>query len=136
MKASVRIGRVSTMKGDGYIVIDIEEDVSGLTVCTVEMSYEEFAQCITGLSGCEGEFKTIANQFGVENYGKKRLVETVSCNKVRSFKREDQSAEVERHFKQNYEPEGWMLWDDGVRLQQHGKDHQYTLWKFVEAEDA
>lgn len=135
MEAKVRIGRVSSLKGEGHIVIEVEENISGLTVCQLNMSYEEFAECITGMSGCEGKFEFLPTPFTVQNYGKKRVVEQRLCPKVRSFKREDQSMAVEKHFKTHDEPLGWMLWDDGTRTQQNGEDHCYVVWKFVKPDN-
>lgn len=131
MKARVAISRRSTNQGDGSIGIAITDDASGILVCDVEMSLSDFAECVTGLAGSQAEFRSIANRYAADRFGKKKIVERVYCDKASGKK--EMADQVMSDFSKNYSEE-WELWSDGTSSQQNGKQHQYIICKYVETE--
>lgn len=127
MKARVSITRTnSNVRGD-TIRITIVDDASSSQVVSVEMIPEDFALCVTGLASSPGVFDRVPTQDTVERLGKTKETERVTCDKV--YDKEKQKEIVLGDFLQKHT--SWVLWDDGTRSQQNGKDHVYTICRYV-----
>lgn len=122
-KFSVGISRNNRDK----VNLQIRDEYSGDRVLEVSMTLEQYALVVTGLHGVsvEGVFYDDAH------IAQERESQTVTCEKCGSFDKDIQSALVLEHFKQNYEPYGWILQSDGTGSQQHGDLHKYNIKRYV-----
>lgn len=86
------------------INIRIEDDVSGIRFIDVQMTLEDFAFAITGLScqAVKGEVR------GLENVGKTKVRESRSTLQVEELKYKSRQ-EITEWLKSNCQEEGWIL---------------------------
>jgi len=132
-EAKVTITRRGSNKGDGQVSISIEDRLSGLLITEVLMDLSEFAESITGLTMCKGEFRFMPNQFVVDNAGKKRETKRILVEKPNAFEKEKAKEEVRKAVDKSGElKEGWMIHNDGTGSQQNGSKHQVVLYRFTE----
>lgn len=133
IKGKVSISRRSSMKGSGSIHIQLEDDSSGVTIAEFEMTYADFAECVTGMSASNAMIHFLPTHTSIDRYGKKRITKTVFCDKVKTTYgkyKEAQRKAVMDHFEANYADDGWNLFGDGTTSQQHDKQHHYTINRF------
>lgn len=130
MKARVSITRTNSNVDKDSIRIAIVDDASSSHVVSVEMSPEDFALCVTGLASSPAVFNRLPTQDCVGRIGKTKETERVACDKV--YDKEEQREIVLKDFSQKHS--GWLLWDDGTRSQQNGKDHIYVICRYVGGE--
>jgi len=116
------------VKGENIFCIEIEDKVSGLDICRVEMNPVEFAEAITGLAFAEGVAVFTPSLYSIERYGKKKQVERVKIPITDKLPKDT----PESWFLQ-YVPDGWELWSDGLSTQQnkHGF-HTIVICRYVE----
>lgn len=109
------------------INIEITDAHSGDNITRVEMSLEDYALLVSGLHGVNG--KAIVNSQA--NIACSRKTERVYCDDV-DMDEAAQGKEVLRHFKENYEKDGWKIQSDGLGTQQKtpGK-HQYIIKRYL-----
>lgn len=131
--AKVTISRRGMCKGDGEFCISITDASSGILVAEVNMELAEFAECIGGLSSCNGTFKFRADEHTVDKYGKVREAERISIE-TKLDKHSDKEGLL-KLIKASV-PEGWVLSDDGMRTQQNQRGrHQFVVCRFVDKVD-
>jgi len=129
MEAHVTISR----NNQDEIRITIGDRSGGLRVVEVKMGLKDFALAVTGLGYAKAEFAFVPNQFLVDNILKEKQVIPMFVDKVKSFNKEDQIEAVKSEFiKAGWSEDGWMVFDDGTRTQQHGGRHKALLYRFVD----
>lgn len=126
IKSKFSLG-ISRNNRDG-VTLQVRDEHSGDRVLEINMSLEQYALVVTGLHGVEveGVFYSDAH------IAQERETQTVTCVKVNSYDKTVKRASVLEHFKQNYEPLGWLLQNDGVNSQQYGDLHKYTIKRYVD----
>lgn len=100
--------RISTpVFGDGREVVQIElECTSSVTKCmTIEMSYHEFAKCLTGSMGGTCEF-TLPNNRDIA--GKVRETMSISAKMPESYDYSERK-QVAAEVCEKVTPEGWVI---------------------------
>lgn len=125
---------ISSRHGAGRecILLAVTDGSSGLRIVEVEMDLSDFAACVTGLAASPACLKFSPSQYGAERFGKKKVVERVTCERAIPGEKDVQRQAVSTHFAANYLPTGWELWDDGTTSQQRGDHHAYVICKYVE----
>ncbi|AUR87426.1 hypothetical protein NVP1101O_015 [Vibrio phage 1.101.O._10N.261.45.C6] len=121
-KTVVSMGLSRTSRN--MIVLEISDEHSGNRIIEVEMSLKEMGLLVTGLHGVKGE----AEVHPLANIAQKAVTEPVFCDKVFGDK-DKQCTIVHTDFLQ-YKEFGWELWDDGLRSQQNGERHKYTIRRY------
>lgn len=74
LKGSIRFGAVSGGYGDGFVSVEIEDEVSGITFLELELSYEQFGRLVGSNGSVDCEF----TPRGLGNIGKVREYEKAS----------------------------------------------------------
>lgn len=101
-KAKISISRPTWSDGRKAIVISVEDDDAGIQFLELEMSLEDFAECVTGLHGCDANMKFR----GLENVGKKQERDTIEFKMPDCSYKEQEKIAYEQ-AKLNT-PEGWI----------------------------
>ena len=131
-EAQISIHRRTNSMLDESIVITISDKSSRLQVTEIEMDLKDFALAITGLGACKALFNSTPSQFLIDNIGKKREIKSILIDKPFSYDSENRRIEINKSIKESGElKDGWMLFSDGTRSQQHGKKHKVILYRFV-----
>ena len=115
-------------KNDFYI--EIEDSLSGNAIVRVKMTAQGFAMAVTGLGNTSARYDYVVDEMAASDLRKMRVVKSVCCEKT-GYNKDEQKAEVLRHFNENYINE-WRLKSYGTTTQQHGKKHNYVIVKYVE----
>ncbi|WP_339119634.1 hypothetical protein [Halomonas sp. BMC6] len=131
-KASVTIGRSSK----GSIFIRVGDCSSRLSIIEVEMTPENFTECLMGLSFVDARIKSLISHGDLLHVGKRRVVEMVKCDRAANLDRKDQLTIVEQHFNTHYHPSGWEMHSDGIGTKQHGTQHTYMVRKYEAIEES
>ncbi|APC44485.1 hypothetical protein [Pseudoalteromonas phage PH357] len=114
----------------GNIRFSVEDEHSSDFILEVNMSTEDFALLVTGLGG----IKSKAEVYPEANIAKKREIKSVTCEKT--WEKDVQREIVQKDFEdKGYSEEGWEIHDNGLRSQQYGKEHKYSLKRYVPVED-
>lgn len=130
MDAKVTISRRSSQVGEGVISIEITDRNSSLIAASVTLTFEDFAQCITGVGAMPANWQFPPTAFTAENIGKNRETKTVSLQWCKyGGEREELERLIEPHL-----TDGWQLFDDGMTRQQKTPNHTVYLYRFVEAQ--
>jgi hypothetical protein len=130
MKAKVTIAR----RSDDSIIIEIEDAASYLPVAKVKMGMTEFAEAVTGLAKVEVQFIFTPTMFICENIGKKRETKQLHCEKV--YNKNEQIKIVNKEFERlELSKDSWMIYSDGTSSRQDRKDHCFTVYRFVDADE-
>lgn len=112
---------------NNVVNLEINDAYSGDIILRTEMTLENYALLLTGLHGVNGKAKVNESA----NIACSREVELVTCGYA-GLDKDKQIEEVERHFSEHYEPDGWVLNHNGVGTQQRirGK-HQYVIKRYA-----
>jgi len=115
-KASIRIGRVSGSKE--YIAISIEDEQSNIQVVELEMSFEDFAKCLTGMS----TYEVPAHYGDLSKIGKKFEVKTVIVSGLSSstWKKKDKLIKP-------FEVDGWSAREEEEFNHHHISKNGYQV---------
>lgn len=118
----------------GLINLRVKDESSTLPIVELAMTPEDFAECVTGVAFCPGTASFMPNEFTVQRYGMKAITKHVECRRPKST--ENTRDVVVEDFTKNWAPHNWELFDDGVRTQQNGKEHNYVIRKFITQAEA
>lgn len=137
-KSGARVS-ISRPHGSGkdYIRLEIDDNRSSITLVELEIDLESFAKALTGLQSVPATYLQCIDENDIHKINKRKVTEHVYCNRLSSVSstKEDQRAEVFKHFNHVYRSQGWELWSDGTRSQQRSDEHRYVICKYVEVED-
>lgn len=125
-KASVTVSRSST----GLIGISIKDPLSRLSIIEVEITPENFTECLMGLSFVDAQIKSLISDSDLLHVGKRRVVQSVKCDRVMSLDRKDQITIVQQHFDEHHRPSGWEMHSDGIGTKQQGAQHTYMVKRY------
>lgn len=131
LKGKVSINRTSSNYKDDYITIELTDDSSGCTVTNIEISMQEFALAVTGLSARPCEFEWYTNC----PVGKRREIKT-EIVEVPTY----DTREVASKYLKPYEIDGWIGYVSDIgnmhRRVQSAKDgwsgFRVTFTRFVD----
>lgn len=127
-KAEVTIGKRG-FGSESRMYITITDESSRTRIVEVSMSLEDFAQALTGLASCGGTMESVVSPENVHKLGKECVTQEVFVEKNR--KKGIQSLIVEKDFIENWQEDGWEIFNDGLRSQQHGELHRYVIRRWV-----
>jgi len=105
LKGNISIGRVTSNVEENYIGIRIEDELSGINLLEIKISYEAFGNAVTGLSsqdieytlgrfdlaGKKREVKT-ENIMFLPNKTDKDIRDCISCFEINGWKGRDEDA--------------------------------------------
>ena len=130
-KAKVMNARVSINPSYGFkrtVCINIVDKDSGLRICTVDMTPEEFGACITGVSERPAELTTLISLEDFEKIGCKKEIKTVFVEKPKAEKK----SQVKKMLVDGgYLVDGWGIMCDGTRFKQNGDKHKVILARYL-----
>lgn len=112
LDVEIRVGRVYTNKGEDYLHLTLEDDISGIQFADIEMSFEDFGRMLTG-SGTvvRGEFMGLESIGKVREYEKATVV--ISTDEylkiVGGVPYADQQKVLGKWLEQNHSREGWQV---------------------------
>jgi hypothetical protein len=133
MTALISMYRRDMDNNEGYMQIEIEDEVSGNLVCSVEVPFADFTRCLTSCN-VKAKFDFMPTDYTVETIGKVRITENVVIpwDQIGKWEpKKDTEVIVLEHFAENYGSE-WHMQSTGTRSQQNSdKGHKYTIKKFV-----
>lgn len=101
LNLNLTITRLST----GKIRLEIEDSVSYITFLKMELSPEDFMNCLTGLAYQPG----IGEVYGTEFLGKTKQIEERTIESPLKNKVFSSSEELSIWLKNNYKEEGWFI---------------------------
>jgi len=132
--AKVTISNRRGHDSGSVIAITITDDSSGLQIVEVEMSPENFVECLTGLAYAPATFLSLIDKKIYENVGRKRETKTIFVDKPSLYAdAESRKKEVLKSVEGSGElRDGWMLHSDGIGTQQPTDRHAVVLYRFVE----
>lgn len=96
----------------------------------------EFAECIGGLSHCKGSIRKIVSDKRIRFLGMKKETHRIGIKLPEDVSSYNLKKGELPELIENAVPDGWMLWDDGLRSQQnnHGY-HNIIVYRYIEAKD-
>ena len=111
---------------NSIVILEVHDAHSGDIILRTEMTLEDYGLLLTGVHGVNGKAKVNESA----HIACSREVERVTCGYT-GLDKDKQIEEVERHFSEHYEPDGWVLHNNGVGTQQRirGK-HQYAVKRY------
>lgn len=131
INARLTIGRTYTGGNEDYMSIEVEDELSSLTICKLTMSMHDFARALTGSSFTEVTAK-IPDTDTRQCLGMKRETRRMTCPKVPMIKREELVDYVREQFAATgLATDGWELFSTGAQSRQDGDEHGYVICRWV-----
>ena len=131
-KAQVTISRPSYSSDKKAIVISIDDFDSGIRVMDLEMTLEDFAECLTGLANCSAVVEHWCGK-RAKDLGKIVEPKTVHLSGQPPYDKDEAAKWVRAHPELSILlKEGWIISSDGTRSQQPSPTHHTVhLVRFV-----
>ena len=128
-KASVTISRNSHDK----VMLRVTCDTSRVLISEVELSLEDYALAVTGLSEVNGQLVRHVSESNAAKIGLKKIVEDRSIDTDENWWK--LSKDEKRVYVQADLPTGYEIQNDGCSTQQNTRGkHQYSICKWVPME--
>lgn len=133
MKGKVSISRRTRNKGEGIISIKITDANSRQIVAEAEMSFSEFAEAVTGMSDCESEIVRVMSPVEASRVGCRCITERVTIDLPDG--EYSLSKDTPDEFFDQYIPDGFIMYGNGLRTKQPTGKHVFTVRKWVVDEE-
>lgn len=134
----LRSGAVLSNHSDGYVLLEIEDAISGIQIIDIQMSYSDFGKFI---KGC-GSIRVEANVRGLDMLGKKLVREgrRVLCPLKPNWA--SKKTEFKEWLEANCQEEGWSLStylgsQNSITPARDSNGYwlEYSVFKYVEITD-